>query len=85
MQSLCFFPDSIDLSLFIFIVIYNLGPFDIMELPLQFLLIIDYVFNICIDFFRYVRKLLLPPAHQDVTGFDLVPLGHDIQTTVVLC
>ncbi len=55
-----------------------------MQLPLKLLLVIENVFDVSDDRVRYTRKLLMVSAEQNFLCFKLVPLLHDIDTTVVL-
>lgn len=55
-----------------------------MELALEFVLVIYYIFDVGVDVFRHIGELLLAPAHEYVVGFDLIAFGHDVEAGVVL-
>ena len=55
-----------------------------MELPFEFTLVVDDVFDVGVELFRYVLELIPPPVLEDVGSFDFIPLGHDVGARAVL-
>ena len=71
-------------SLLVDFLFLDVGPLDVVELPIEFCFVVDDVFDVGIELFGDVIELVPPPILEDIGGFDLIPLGHDISARPVL-
>jgi hypothetical protein len=58
----------------------DVRPSNVMELSVEFGLVIDNIFDIGIEFLRDIFELISPSVFEDVSGLDIITFGHDIGT-----
>ena len=75
-----------DRSLFPYILflILNIGALDLVELPVEFGLVVYNILNISVELLRNVVELVPSSIFQNVGYFDFISLGHDVSSRAVL-
>ena len=78
--------DGMQSGSFLLLVIlgFDVGFLNIVEFPFQLALVVDDVLDIGVEFLGDVLELVPPSVFENISGFDLISLGHDIGPAAVL-
>lgn len=69
---------SIFLELFVFFL--DIWPFDVVELSIEFGLIVDHVLYVCIELLGNIFKLIPPSIFENIGCFDFITFCHNISS-----